>query len=69
MSRLFKLLDNEATLDTSVCLGDCLPADHLVRVRLHQRYWLAAFQLREKGWTLNQICECLAAFSIHSTHW
>ena len=31
MSRLFKPLDYEATLDTSVRLGDCLPADHLAR--------------------------------------
>ncbi len=31
MSRLFKPLDYEATLDTIVRLGDCLPADHLAR--------------------------------------
>ncbi len=31
MSRLFKTVDYEATLDTSVRLGDCLPADHLAR--------------------------------------
>ena len=31
MSRLFKPLDHEATLDTSVRLGDCLPADRLAR--------------------------------------
>jgi len=31
MSRQFKPLDYEATLDTSVRLGDCLPADHLAR--------------------------------------
>lgn len=31
MSRLFKPLDYEATLDTSVRLGDCLPPDHLAR--------------------------------------
>jgi transposase len=29
MSRLFKTVDYAATLDTSVRLGDCLPADHL----------------------------------------
>ena len=32
MSRLFKPLDHEATLDTSVRLGDCLPADRLARI-------------------------------------
>jgi transposase len=31
MSRQFKTADYEATLDTSVRLGDCLPADHLAR--------------------------------------
>jgi transposase len=31
MSRQFKPLDYEATLDTSVRLGDCLPPDHLAR--------------------------------------
>jgi transposase len=31
MSRLFKTVDYEATLDTSVRLGDCLPPDHLAR--------------------------------------
>ena len=31
MSRLFKPLDYEATLDTSVRLGDCLPPSHLAR--------------------------------------
>jgi transposase len=31
MSRLFKPLDYEATLDTSVRLGDCLPPGHLAR--------------------------------------
>ena len=31
MSRLFKTVDYEATLDTNVRLGDCLPADHLAR--------------------------------------
>ena len=31
MSRLFKTADYEATLDTSVRLGDCLPQDHLAR--------------------------------------
>lgn len=31
MCRLFKPLDYEATLDTSVRLGDCLPPDHLAR--------------------------------------
>jgi len=31
MSRQFKSLDYEATLDTSVRLGDCLPPDHLAR--------------------------------------
>ena len=31
MSRQFKPLDYEATLDTSVRLGDCLPSDHLAR--------------------------------------
>ena len=31
MSRQFKPLDYEATLDTSVRLGDCLPADHPAR--------------------------------------
>jgi transposase len=31
MSRLFKPLDYEDTLDTSVRLSDCLPADHLAR--------------------------------------
>lgn len=31
MSRQFKTVDYEATLDTSVRLGDCLPADHLAR--------------------------------------
>ena len=29
MSRQFRTVDYEATLDTSVRLGDCLPADHL----------------------------------------
>ena len=31
MSRQFKTVDYEATLDTSVRLGDCLPPDHLAR--------------------------------------
>jgi len=31
MSRLFKTADYEATLDSSVRLGDCLPQDHLAR--------------------------------------
>jgi transposase len=31
MSRQFKPLDYEATLDTSVRLGDCLPPEHLAR--------------------------------------
>lgn len=31
MSRLFKTVDYEATLDTSVRLGDCLPEQHLAR--------------------------------------
>src|SRR5580658_451272 len=31
MSRQFKTADYEATLDTSVRLGDCLPQDHLAR--------------------------------------
>jgi transposase len=31
MSRLFKTADYEATLDTSVRLGDCLPPGHLAR--------------------------------------
>ena len=31
MSRHFKTVDYEATLETSVRLGDCLPADHLAR--------------------------------------
>src|SRR5271165_777174 len=31
MSRQFKTADYEATLDTSVRLGDCLPPDHLAR--------------------------------------
>src|SRR5450432_3119230 len=31
MSRQFKTPDYEATLDTSVRLGDCLPQDHLAR--------------------------------------
>src|SRR5450631_1305386 len=31
MSRQFKTVDYEATLDTSVRLGDCLPEDHLAR--------------------------------------
>src|SRR5208283_3059290 len=31
MSRQFKTADYEATLDTSVRLGDCLPEEHLAR--------------------------------------
>jgi transposase len=31
MSRQFKTVDYEATLDTSVRLGDCLPPEHLAR--------------------------------------
>lgn len=31
MSRQFKTVDYQATLDTSVRLGDCLPPDHLAR--------------------------------------
>jgi transposase len=31
MSRTFKTVDYEATLDTTVRLGDCLPEDHLAR--------------------------------------
>ena len=31
MSRQFKTVDYDATLDTSVRLGDCLPPDHLAR--------------------------------------
>src|SRR5271156_82813 len=31
MSRQFKTADYEATLDTSVRLGDCLPPEHLAR--------------------------------------
>ena len=31
MSRQFRTVDYEATLDTSVRLGDCLPSDHLAR--------------------------------------
>ncbi len=31
MSRTFKTVDYEATLDQSVRLGDCLPPDHLAR--------------------------------------
>ena len=31
MSRQFRTVDYEATLDTSVRLGDCLPPDHLAR--------------------------------------
>ncbi len=31
MNRTFKTVDYEATLDTTVRLGDCLPPDHLAR--------------------------------------
>ena len=31
MSRTFKTVDYEATLDQTVRLGDCLPPDHLAR--------------------------------------
>lgn len=31
MSRTFKTVDYDATLDTTVRLGDCLPPDHLAR--------------------------------------
>jgi transposase len=31
MARLFKTVDYEATLDTTVRLGDCLPPDHMAR--------------------------------------
>ena len=31
MSRTFKTVDYEATLNQTVRLGDCLPPDHLAR--------------------------------------
>ena len=31
MSRQFKTADRQATLDTTVRLGDCLPQEHLAR--------------------------------------
>jgi hypothetical protein len=31
MSRTFKTVDYDATLDVTVRLGDCLPPDHLAR--------------------------------------
>ena len=31
MSRQYKTIDYEATLDSTVRLGDCLPAEHLSR--------------------------------------
>ena len=35
MSRTFKKVDYEATLDQTVRLGDCLPPDHLARFVVH----------------------------------
>jgi len=31
MSRTFKKVDYDRALDLTVCLGDCLPPDHLAR--------------------------------------
>jgi len=50
MSRLFKTADYEATLDTRVRLGDCLPQDHLARfvVDIVQELDLSALYARYK---------------------